>query len=65
MTPLTYHESIAPYRRRKTDVPHVRVTPDVVVAAVVEAAAPLLLSGDPDQIAVAHAVARAVGMLQR
>ena len=51
--------------RRKTDAPHVRVTPDLVVAAVVEATAPLLLSGDPDQIAVAHAVARAVGMLQR
>jgi hypothetical protein len=60
----TYHESIAPYRRRKSDT-HVRVTPDMVVAAVNDAAAPLIASGDPDQIAIAHAVARAVGMLQR
>ena len=50
--------------RRKSDT-HVRVTPDMVVAAVNDAAAPLIASGDPDQIAIAHAVARAVGMLQR
>ena len=49
--------------RRQAD--HVRVTPDMVVAAVIDELAPLLASGDPDQIAVAHAVAPAVGMLQR